>query len=388
MSIFLSNNRNNAYKKDFNEIYENYLKKWDLLEIEEGIYLRKKQYKIYDEQLENIFPFTGILEVLGKLNDVKPNEILFFDLETTNKDSFSVSNLPFFMGFGYYQDGFFHLKQIFFLDSSKEVIALNYINNFIKKFKYIATYNGKRFDVPLLKNRFIYYSKEFIESFQHFDLFVFWKRLLPKQFEGGYSQKNLERKILQIYRENDIDGSEVPKIYYDAIHYDQIDDLYKVILHNEWDVYHLFLLMIESLRILKNKKLQNLELAKLFFRNKMYNESINILEKLKQNLGQNQEKLAVYDILYKTYWKLQDWEKAVKYLKEKLNYKKNPKEYLMLIRILQNKLKKYKEAIYYLEELMEFIGNFPEIKSQPYLKMNSLVERKRKLEKYESKTNP
>ncbi len=375
----LLNNDQNSDNAPFLLFDQNYLEKWELQEIEKGLYIRKVQYKVEEEQIETLFPFSGILDVLGRLIEMYPEEILFFDLETTGY-YLNSSNLPFLMGFGYYKNSYFFLEQVLLLDITKEIHQLEYSGKIIKNFKYIATYNGKKFDIPILKSRFYYHFLKFEEKFHHFDLYYFWKRLLPREFEGGYSQKNLETKLLRIKRENDIDGSMVPQIYYDWRKYNQIDHFHKILLHNEWDIYHLFFLFLKALKVVKNqdKVESKIELGKLFYRNGFYMDAINLLKGFSSS--DINEQLEVFKILYRSHLKLQHWEKSIYYLKKRLELNDNPEEMLILIRILQHKIKNYSEAIQYIDKLLEMVKNVSKKKEKnQYLNIQSLLKRKQKL---------
>jgi tetratricopeptide (TPR) repeat protein len=76
---------------------------------------------------------------------------------------------------------------------------------------------------------------------------------------------------------------------------------------------------------------------------------------------------------------MQDYPKAVSSLKKLIEIKKDPKEILLLIRILQNKLKNIQEAIQYIDILIDYIKNFPVDTKNPYLQVASLKKRKEKL---------
>lgn len=369
----------NEFNQSFIFFDTSFLERWKLQEIEKGFYIRKIKYKVEEKQLETIFPFSGILDVLGHLVEMYPEEILFLDVETTGY-YLNTSNLPFLIGIGYYKDSYFYLEQVLFLDVSQEFLQLEYFRNIIKNFKYIATYNGKKFDIPIIKSRFYYHSQKLDETFHHFDLYYFWKRLLPRKFEGGYSQKNLESRILKINREEDIDGSMVPQIYFDWKKYNQYDDFYKILLHNEWDVYHMFYLFLEALKLVKSKNQYKLELAKLFYRNHFFIDAIELLQELK--VATLEEQLEAYKIFYLSYYRLQQWDKAVFYLQKRLELNFNPQEVLLLIRILQNKIKNYTKAIELINTLIEQIKNLPMAKKSHYLTVESLIKRRERISKF------
>lgn len=378
LSLLSLYERNHHAQNSLN-IYQQIQKELNLTQIQEGLFFRRKTFKIDKEKIASLFPFSGILDILGKLIDIEPNEVLFIDIEAIGL-TFNTSNFPFLIGLGYYSEQCFTLDQYLLLDISLEPLHLEYLEKYIKKYKYIASFNGKKFDIPLLKSRFYFYGKRLEEHFHHFDIYVIWKRLLPNKFSGGYSQKNLENKILNFFREDDIDGSRVPEIFFDWQKYQKYDEFLKIIHHNEWDVFNLFLLFIEALDFIKNKKdtlNTKIQIGKIFYRNQYYKETIKLLENY---LPSNEEEMIQkYTILYKSYYKIRDYHKSVASLKKLIQIKKDPKEILLLIRILQNKIKNIKEAIEYIDILMDYVKNFSFDTKNPYLQIESLKKRKEKL---------
>ncbi len=361
------------------EIYNNLTKELHLQRIDNGFFFKEKSFFIQKEKIDSLFPFSGILDTMGKCISFQPEEVLFLDLETIGLN-FETSNFPFLMGIGYFEKDHFYLKQFLLLDASLEKEQLKHIEELLKQYKYIATYNGKRFDLPLLKSRFLLHSKKWEIELHHFDIYVLWKRILPKNFAGGYSQKNLENKILNFYRNDDIDSNRVPEIFYDWQKYKKYDEFYKIILHNEWDIYNLFLLFIEALRIIKNKDNQintKIQIAKIFYKNSLYKETISLLENY---IPKNEEEmLEKYSILFKSYYKLNNFHNTIVYLKKLIEIRKRPKEILFLIRLLQNQMKDYKQAIEYIDLLIDLINSFSISTKNPYLQIESLKKRKYKL---------
>jgi uncharacterized protein YprB with RNaseH-like and TPR domain len=363
------------------DIYDQIEKTFYLKQIHKGLYFKRKFFEVDKEKFSTLFPFSGILDIQGQLINMEPEEVLFLDLESIGI-TFNSSNFPFLIGFGYYAEQKFVLEQYFLIDRSLETIYLEYIEKYLKKYKYVVSFNGKKFDIPLIKSRFYYHGKHWEENFHHFDVYVLWKRLLPNKFAGGYSQKNLENKILNFYRENDIEGSYIPQIFFDWQKYQKYDEFSKIIQHNEWDVFNLFLLFIEALDFIKNKKNSlntKIQIAKIFYRNKFYKETVKLLQNY---LPINEEEMfQKYSLLYKSYYKLHDFEQCVFYLKKLIEIKKNPKEILLLIRILQNKQKNLKEAIQYIDLLMDVLQYFPNQTKNPYLQIEALKKRKNKIQK-------
>ncbi|NOQ97518.1 MAG: hypothetical protein GQ561_05065, partial [Calditrichae bacterium] len=98
---------------------------------------------------------------------VNLNDILIFDLETTGLAG-GAGTFPFLIGFGVFEEDGVRVHQYFLPEYGREIIAyLDLAKKFSSK-THLLTYNGKSFDYPLIKNRFILnrIDNPFI-SFQH-----------------------------------------------------------------------------------------------------------------------------------------------------------------------------------------------------------------------------
>ena len=69
----------------------------------------------------------------------------------------------------------------------------------------------------------------------HFDILHCARRVLKRRMKS-VCLTALERRLLQVERVGDIDGSEIPDIYFDYLHTGQPGQLLEVIRHNEWDL--------------------------------------------------------------------------------------------------------------------------------------------------------
>lgn len=211
----------------------------------------------------------------------KPEEILFLDIETTGQ----INSQIFLLGLGFIQkkeitqkDGKkytekyqFVVEQLFAREISEEIAILRYFIEIIPNFKLIVTYNGKNFDMPFISNRIIQLMdlndvsksyqlifdkdgielgidgmmKDIIENLVHIDLFHTIRRTYKGMFEN-YRLITTEQKLLNFYREDNLESEFVPQVYIDWINDNKkyMGGIYKVLEHNFNDV-------INMARILK-----------------------------------------------------------------------------------------------------------------------------------------
>src|SRR5690606_19649763 len=81
-------------------------------------------------------------------------QVLFLDLETTGL-GVGAGNVPFMIGIAYMSNEHFVVEQALIRHPAEERAMLAYLAEKLPHFTYLATYNGKTFDWPLVQNRFI-----------------------------------------------------------------------------------------------------------------------------------------------------------------------------------------------------------------------------------------
>ena len=82
-----------------------------------------------------------------------PGRILYLDTETTGLAG--AGTVAFEVGLGWQAEDGFHVRQLVMRDYPEERFLLEEIVRVAEQFDVICTFNGKTFDLPLLKNRFI-----------------------------------------------------------------------------------------------------------------------------------------------------------------------------------------------------------------------------------------
>jgi hypothetical protein len=197
---------------------------------------------------------TGSLDfaLLRRLHRGLPNEgalplprIAFLDTETTGLNG-GTGTLAFLVAVGYWEEGTsdrFVVEQFLVTDFPQEANQLRAFRELLSRFDAVCTYNGRSFDVPLLRSRFILHRLPPAPlRLPHLDLLHptrrFWKESL-----GSVSLKQVELRLLGIDRGPDISGAEIPARFFRVCHGEPMDLLEPVLRHNAQDIASLALLV-------------------------------------------------------------------------------------------------------------------------------------------------
>ncbi len=211
------------------------------------------------------------------------DEILFIDTETTGLAG-GTGTYAFLIGVGYFTGSEFHVEQLFMRDYNDEPGQLAFLAERLKKFPAICTYNGKAFDVPLLRNRLIFNRIDSdIEERPHFDL-LFPARRLWKSITGDCRLSHLESEILQQGRGEDIPGHLIPHMYFNYLTSGDPRPLRPVFRHNQFDIVTLAKLFLRICAIIAGDDVDFVVdrrgLARLYGRSGKVGEAISAYEAL------------------------------------------------------------------------------------------------------------
>lgn len=166
---------------------------------------------------------------------VAPEDVLFLDTETTGLSG-GVGTVAFQVGLGYFTPAGFAVEQFLMRDYPDEEAMLNLLTARMKRFSVLCTFNGKTFDVPLLKTRFLMHRirDDGIPSCHADVLFParrLWKLRL-KQCNLG----TLETALLGVEREDDLPGALVPQTYFQYLKDRNFTPLIGILDHNRQDI--------------------------------------------------------------------------------------------------------------------------------------------------------
>lgn len=169
---------------------------------------------------------------------------LFLDTETTGLAG-GTGTLPFMIGAGRFTPAGFITSQIFTRDPSEERAQLDLLDRMMAGVTSIVTYNGKSFDIPILKTRYVMNNmpSPFTEVL-HFDLLPLSRRLWRRRLENR-SLKDIETEVLGYARSQmEVPGWEIPVIYFNYLRTGDPSQLAGVFYHNAIDIQSLAALFL------------------------------------------------------------------------------------------------------------------------------------------------
>ena len=178
--------------------------------------------------LESIFgcPFPASLAA---------EDILFLDTETTGLSG-GVGTIAFQIGVGYFAPSGFVVEQFLMHDYPEEAEMLRLLDGLMKRFSVLCTFNGRTFDVPLLRSRFLMNripDAHFPET--HADVLYPARRLWKLRLKSC-RLSHLEEQLLHVQRDDDLPGALVPQTYYQYLKDGNFAPLLKILEHNKQDI--------------------------------------------------------------------------------------------------------------------------------------------------------
>jgi hypothetical protein len=169
--------------------------------------------------------------------DRTPESILYLDTETTSLAGGS-GTYTFLIGLGRQDGDAFQVDQYFMEDYRDERALVAAVDAALADAGALVTYNGLTFDLPLLEARWRLARRPPRFPQLHLDLLHYarrlWRRRLPDCRLG-----TVEREVLGIERHSDVDGSWVPRIYFDFLRGVRPGRIVPVFDHHAQDIYSL-----------------------------------------------------------------------------------------------------------------------------------------------------
>ncbi|MFD0587048.1 ribonuclease H-like domain-containing protein [Paenibacillus sp. GCM10027627] len=186
---------------------------------------------------------SGLIEFHPNEEGVAPEGVLYLDLETTGL-GVGAGNVPFMIGIGYLEGDFFVIEQTLIRHPAEEYAMLHDLRRKLRNYTFLATYNGKTFDWPLVQNRFIMNGID-RKPWQplHLD-FLHPSRSIWRNTLTSCKLSHIEEERLGISREDDVPGSLAPQLYFQFLADGDPSPLEGVFKHNESDLLSLACLSI------------------------------------------------------------------------------------------------------------------------------------------------
>ena len=175
------------------------------------------------------------------LADVSVNDMLFIDTETTGLAG-GMGTIPFLIGAAYFEGGQLQLEQWLLEEPGREAPLLRALAHRMRQRRCLVTYNGKSYDWPLLRNRFVLNRIAAISPARHLDLVHGARRLFKRRLKN-VRLIDLEERVLGFKRQNDVAGALIPRLYWQAVRTGRPGKLAAVVEHNRWDLLALVALL-------------------------------------------------------------------------------------------------------------------------------------------------
>lgn len=173
---------------------------------------------------------------------------LFLDTETTGLSG-GVGTVVFLLGVGCAQGDQFVVRQYLMPSYAAEPLLMQALLDELSGRDTLITFNGKTFDVPLLRSRLIMCRMDAapLDAMRHLDLIIPSRRVWKKRLTRC-SLARLEEKVLLEPRSHDLPGSEAPARYFAFLKNGDFAPLEEVIDHNRQDIVSLSTLLLRLAR--------------------------------------------------------------------------------------------------------------------------------------------
>jgi len=244
--------------------------------------------------------------------------MIFLDTETTGLSG-GTGTLAFLVGMARFDDDGLKLTQFLVEDPSEEPAMLLEFANQTADIEAVVTFNGKSFDMPLLKSRYVLNRMPIpFGEWGHLDLLHLSRRIWRQRL-ASRSLKDLEHEILHIPRsEDEVPGWMIPEIYFNYLRSGDASQIANVVYHNAMDIVSLAALYFAITQMFDDDLFSNkyhswdvFAIGQLFEDIGEINKSILIFEHC---LGlddiEHSKKLEINTRLAKLYKKSDNWEKA------------------------------------------------------------------------------
>lgn len=164
-------------------------------------------------------------------------QAIFLDTETSGLAG-GTGTIVFLTGVGRFEDGQYVVRQYFARDPAEEGAYLPHLHDLLHRARGVVSFNGKSFDLPLLRSRFILAGLPVPDlGFSHLDLLHPARRLWRARL-GACNFGHLEQTVLGHHRgAEDVPSWLIPSLWQRfAAGANNVDDMARVLQHNLDDI--------------------------------------------------------------------------------------------------------------------------------------------------------
>jgi hypothetical protein len=178
----------------------------------------------------------GLLALDPGLSACDPRRALYLDTETTGLAG-GTGTVAFLVGLAFFDEahGVFVLEQMLLRRLGEEAPILELLERRLREASMIVTYNGKAFDVPLLRARFVMNRMARPAEPPHLDLLHVARRVHKHRLDAC-NLASIESEVLGRERVGDVSGMDIVEAYSHFLRSGDESALHGVVTHNEHDV--------------------------------------------------------------------------------------------------------------------------------------------------------
>jgi len=175
-----------------------------------------------------------------RLREMPLEKFVFLDTETSGLSG-GTGTYAFLVGAGRFETSAsgrnFRLLQFFMPDPGDEAALLEALADFLAPCEALVTYNGKSFDAPLLRTRYILHDIPIpFDDYAHVDLLHLARRLWRDRLDSR-TLKYIEEHILDAPRTSEeVPGYEIPWLYFDYLRTGDVGEMKGIFYHNAMDI--------------------------------------------------------------------------------------------------------------------------------------------------------
>lgn len=322
--------------------------------LDDGVFLVEERFPLSGKHgtisLKDVYGAEEILHEWGATSSP-----VFLDLETTGLAG-GTGTYAFLAGAGRIIGDFFVIRQIFLCTPEAESTWLRHLFEWTAPADGFVTYNGKRFDLPILQARSILNKKAPPDETKgHLDLLYLarsiWKGRLPDCKLG-----TIEKAILGIERSrSDVPGWLVPRHYADFLRTGDAAPLSGVFIHNMTDILSLASLEAYIATLLAGgaSKTEDLLRAGDLWASRGRLQQAEKLWRLAEKDASKQATQACLRLAF-TAKRRRRWEQAAELFERSLEDRSSRITALVeLSKIFEHKFRLYGQALQYAEKAME-----------------------------------
>ena len=172
---------------------------------------------------------------------LEPTECLFLDTETTGLGG-GAGTVVFAYGLAFFDGDELVLEQLFLRDFGEEPAMLHHFAERLRQHPVPVTFVGKSYDRHRIAARLAVHRIEApVLTERHLDLYHVIRREFARAWPDG-RLRTAEERLLGLYRDDDLPGSEAPAAFLDWIR-DRSGPVDRVLEHNRLDVLSLAALL-------------------------------------------------------------------------------------------------------------------------------------------------